>query len=77
MRDADCWGTLVCNDYLPYQIVFIQGYEWDVGIHYVGEMGSQTLNKTLTDQITDGQLEWSALDDDFDVVSIGYGEEQR
>lgn len=54
-----------------------KGYEWDVGIHYVGEMGSQTLNKTLTDQITDGQLEWSALDDDFDVVSIGYGEEQR
>jgi len=54
-----------------------KGYEWDVGIHYIGEMGSQTLNKTLLDQISDGQIEWAPLDDDFDVVQIGYDEKSR
>jgi len=49
-----------------------KGYEWDVGIHYIGEMGSQTINKTLLDQISDGQIEWASLDDEFDVIQIGY-----
>ena len=38
-----------------------QGYEFDVGIHYIGKMGYQTLNKTLVDQISEGQLEWEEL----------------
>jgi len=54
-----------------------KGYEWDVGIHYIGEMGSQTLNKTLLDQIGQGQVEWAPLEDDFDVVQIGYDEKTR
>jgi len=49
-----------------------KGYEWDVGIHYIGEMGHQTLNKTLLDQIADGQIEWAPLEDNFDIVHIGY-----
>ena len=28
-----------------------KGYEFDVGIHYIGQMGRQTLIKTLTDQV--------------------------
>jgi len=51
-----------------------KGYEFDVGIHYIGEMGKQTLNKTLLDQICDGQLEWAPLDHEYDVVRIGYDE---
>ena len=47
-----------------------KGYEFDVGIHYIGEMGHQTLNKTLLDQICEGQVEWAPLDDDFDVVHM-------
>jgi len=54
-----------------------KGYEFDVGIHYIGEMGHQTLNKTLLDQICEGQVEWAPLDDDFDVVRIGYGSDAR
>jgi len=54
-----------------------KGYEFDVGIHYIGEMGHQTLNKTLLDQVSDGQIEWASLEEDFDVVSIGYGDEKR
>ena len=49
-----------------------KGYEWDVGIHYIGEMGTQTINKTLLDQISDGQIEWAPLEDEFDVIQIGY-----
>merc|ERR1719367_431929 len=50
-----------------------KGYEFDVGIHYVGEMGSKSLNKTLLDQISDGQIEWAPLDDEFDIVQVGHG----
>jgi all-trans-retinol 13,14-reductase len=31
----------------------------------------------LVDQISEGQIEWDKLEDDFDVVSIGYGEDNR
>jgi len=54
-----------------------KNYEFDVGIHYIGEMGCQTLNKTITDQISEGQIEWNALDEEFDVCQIGYQEEAR
>lgn len=52
-------------------------YEFDVGIHYIGEMFDGALNKTFLDQITDGQLEWNRLDEEYDMVSIGYGKNQR
>ena len=38
-----------------------KGYEFDVGIHYIGEMNRQTVNKTLLDQISEGQIEWADL----------------
>ena len=37
-----------------------KGYEFDVGIHYIGEMNNQSLNKTLSDQITEGK-EWVCI----------------
>merc|ERR1719211_311044 len=48
-----------------------KGYEFDVGIHYIGQLGHTNLNKTFVDQICDGQLEWNRLHEDYDVVSIG------
>jgi all-trans-retinol 13,14-reductase len=57
-----------------------KGYQFDVGVHYIGDIGDdgkQTMTKTLVDQITDGQLEWAPLEDAYDVVSIGMGEENR
>ena len=54
-----------------------KGYEFDVGIHYVGLLGPKNLNKTFVDQICDGQLEWNLMHEDFDVVSIGYGEDNK
>lgn len=60
-----------------------KGYEFDVGIHYVGEMGisrkkrkhgmATASTRRLLDQITAGQLQWTPLKDAFDVVTIGDG----
>ena len=55
-----------CHSYIE------KGYEFDVGIHYIGDVGKQTFNKTLIDQICNGQLEWAPMDEAYDVVSIGF-----
>jgi len=48
------------------------GYEWDVGVHYIGDMGSKkTAGRRLFDYVTDGKLEWAAMDDHFDRVFLG------
>ncbi|MCH8498849.1 MAG: NAD(P)/FAD-dependent oxidoreductase [Marinobacter sp.] len=48
------------------------GYEWDVGVHYIGDMGSpQTLGRKLFDYITDGQLKWAPMDDVYDRFYLG------
>ena len=50
---------------------FFLGFEFDVGIHYIGNITGQSMNRVLTDQITDGQLDWVPLEDVFDTVVIG------
>ena len=54
-----------------------KGYEFDVGIHYIGEVNPGHLNRTLVDQITDGQLEWAPLDEAYDVVQIDYDKDKK
>ena len=54
------------------------GYEWDVGVHYIGDMGSdRTMGRRLFEHITNGQLEWAAMDDHFDRVFLGDEGEER
>ncbi|XP_064648110.1 all-trans-retinol 13,14-reductase-like [Lineus longissimus] len=48
-----------------------KGYEFDVGIHYIGQMFGETMTKILTDQVTGGQLVWEQLEDAFDIVALG------
>ncbi|XP_078454598.1 all-trans-retinol 13,14-reductase [Lampetra fluviatilis] len=48
-----------------------KGFEFDVGIHYIGEMHKNSVSRTLIDQLTDGQLQWVELDDPFDTVVFG------
>ena len=52
-----------------------KGYEFDVGIHYVGEMAQGNVYRTILDQITDGQLEWQQMTDAFDLATIGLGDD--
>lgn len=48
-----------------------KGFEFDVGIHYCGELGEGTMTRVLIDQLTEGQLVWEKVDEIFDVVAIG------
>jgi all-trans-retinol 13,14-reductase len=61
--------------YVPggYTHVFHRhGYEWDVGLHYIGEIqNEETMLRRAFDQITDGQLKWAAMPDVYDRVVIG------
>src|ERR1700688_4983397 len=43
------------------------GWTWDVGVHYVGEMGEGMTGRRLFDFITDGRVDWSPLPDVYDV----------
>jgi all-trans-retinol 13,14-reductase len=49
-----------------------KGYEWDVGVHYIGEVhrtGSPL--RALFDDITDCRLQWEEMGDVYDTVVIG------
>jgi phytoene dehydrogenase-like protein len=43
------------------------GWKWDVGVHYVGDVGPGMGGRRLFDLITDGRVEWSPLPDVYDV----------
>lgn len=48
------------------------GYEWDVGVHYIGDVGKDhTLAKRLFDHISDGQLKWAPMDPCYDRIHLG------
>ncbi|VEP15406.1 conserved hypothetical protein [Hyella patelloides LEGE 07179] len=44
-----------------------QGFHWDVGLHYVGEMGEGEIGRQLFDYITEGKLRWNKMPDPFDI----------
>ena len=47
------------------------GYEWDVGVHYIGDVGAQTRTRRMFDYLTDGQLKWAPMDEEYDRFYIG------
>ena len=47
------------------------GYEWDVGVHYVGDVQPGGLLRALFDEITDGQLAWADMGPVYDRVFLG------
>ena len=47
------------------------GFDWDVGVHYIGQMLSNTPLRRLFDHVTDGELAWADLGDVYDVICIG------
>ncbi|XP_069642672.1 all-trans-retinol 13,14-reductase-like [Haliaeetus albicilla] len=48
-----------------------QGSEFDVGIHYVGQMHEGSMLRVALDQLTDRQLRWQRLPDPYDEVCLG------
>jgi all-trans-retinol 13,14-reductase len=47
------------------------GYEWDVGVHYVGEAAPGQAIRAVFDAVTDGSLEWAPLGAVYDRIVIG------
>ena len=47
------------------------GYEWDVGVHYIGDVGAKTRTRKLFDFLTGGQLDWAPMDDEYDRFYVG------
>jgi all-trans-retinol 13,14-reductase len=47
------------------------GYEWDVGVHYIGEVGAPTRTRKLFDYLSGGNLKWAPMDDEYDRFYIG------
>jgi len=43
------------------------GWSWDVGLHYVGEMGEGMMGRRLFDFISEGRVKWNPLPDVYDV----------
>lgn len=48
-----------------------RGYEWDVGVHYVGDLGRQTLIKRSFDYICDTPIEWADMGEVYDKMFFG------
>jgi all-trans-retinol 13,14-reductase len=46
-------------------------YEWDVGVHYIGDVGARTRTRRLFDFLSNGELEWAPMDDEYDRFYIG------
>jgi all-trans-retinol 13,14-reductase len=48
------------------------GYEWDVGVHYVGDVtGDRAFTRRLLEHVGDGSLQWAPMDDAYDRVIVG------
>ena len=48
------------------------GYEWDVGVHYIGQVQDPASPlRRIFDHITGGRLKWNAMPEVYDRVRIG------
>ncbi len=48
-----------------------RGYEWDVGVHYIGEVHNPNSPlRRVFDVITNGNLKWAKMDDVYDKIII-------
>ncbi|KAM3089630.1 phytoene desaturase family protein [Phormidesmis sp. 146-35] len=45
-----------------------QDFQWDVGLHYVGEMGEGEDGRLISDYITNGTLKWTRIPDPFETL---------
>jgi all-trans-retinol 13,14-reductase len=47
------------------------GYEWDVGVHYVGQVGERGALRAVFDRLSDGRIRWAPLPDVYDRIELG------
>src|SRR5208282_520872 len=47
------------------------GYEWDVGLHYIGQMQDERSSvRRAFDHVTAGKVQWQAMPDVYDRVIV-------
>ncbi|KAM6914597.1 all-trans-retinol 13,14-reductase [Lycodopsis pacificus] len=54
-----------------------KGFEFDVGIHYIGDLQAHKPFRCMLDSMTNGQLQWEPLENPFDQVVLGPPENRR
>jgi all-trans-retinol 13,14-reductase len=47
------------------------GYEWDVGVHYIGDVGTRTRTRKMFDFLSEGELEWAPMAPEYDRFYVG------
>jgi all-trans-retinol 13,14-reductase len=47
------------------------GYDWDVGVHYLGDVGTRTTTRRMFDWLSSGNLAWAPMDAHYDRFFIG------
>lgn len=47
-----------------------EGYEWDVGVHYIGEVHQPSSMKRMFDVLSQGRLQWAAMEPVYDKIVI-------
>ncbi len=47
------------------------GYEWDVGVHYIGDVGTATRTRKMFDFLSCGKLEWAPMAAEYDRYYVG------
>lgn len=47
------------------------GYEWDVGVHYIGDVGTHTRTRAMFDFLSNGKLQWAPMGEEYDRFYIG------
>jgi phytoene dehydrogenase-like protein len=48
------------------------GYEWDVGLHYIGKvLDARSPVRRLFDHVTGGRLAWAPMPEDYDHLLVG------
>ncbi len=47
------------------------GYEWDVGVHYIGDVGAETRTRKMFDFLTSGNLKWAPMAPEYDRFYVG------
>ena len=46
------------------------GFQWDVGVHYVGNMAKKDSLRKFFDSLTNGKLTWESMGEIYDVANI-------
>uniref|UniRef100_A0AAQ4RS67 Amine oxidase domain-containing protein n=1 Tax=Gasterosteus aculeatus aculeatus TaxID=481459 RepID=A0AAQ4RS67_GASAC len=54
-----------------------KGFEFDVGIHYLGQLHEGSMLRVALDQITEGQLQFTRLEQHFDTLILGQRDQRR